>query len=223
MKKIIVFVMAIVFAIGICGCGNKKANTENDKNDIKIESEKQVATVETFLDAIKAKDKKTIEKVYDGDYKVIEDSLYPDISERTVDKDIIKILKSLQDELLNFDYKLKSKNGKGKAKVVEAKITTFDMERAYDAFYDEYSEKRAILDFEEAPEEKYIKLAAKLMKKHFTNLDKDYEGKVDIKLIKKDGNWKIAPFKENSDFFNVIKGGGEDAIIDNEQELNDAE
>lgn len=225
MNKHIILVLSIVLvaAVGLNGCSLSNNGSGDLKNKNKINKDSSPSeVVEIFLDAVKADDTDTIKDIYLGDEELITYEYLPNFRN---EKGFDETIETIDKQLSEFDYKVKKEKIKGKKASCQVNITTYNMERAMNDFYDKYEEKKAELRAERAKlgkikKGKFRELARKQFRESLSKVDKDYKKDIKIKLVKKKGIWKIKAFKEDDEFFNVITGGFDKAVSTNENDIN---
>lgn len=192
--------LCLVIAMGFAGCG-KGAGKDLTPTQ----------TVEVFLDAFKAQDEETMNKVYAGEGNDFM-SAY-----ESGDRDS-ELTRTMQDELMtkwrDFDYKVTDEKiaKDGKTAEVTISITTYNMVDVFNNFYQEYM-SQALDQFSgnsnNLKPEDYEKLGAKILKEEIDKCtEKDYTSEATLPLTLTDGQWIVDKIdEENEDFLNAITGG----------------
>ena len=169
--------LCVIVGIAFTACGGSKVSDDMTPSE----------TVSTFLDAFKAQDEETMNKVYAGDGNDFM-SAYED---GALDKDIPK---------------------EGKTATVDVTITTYDMVSVFNNFYTAFME-RALDQFSgnsnNVDQEEYTKMAYEVLQEELDKAtEKTYEGDATLSLTKTDGKWLVDKIDENNkEFLNVITGG----------------
>ena len=186
--------LCVIVGIAFTACGGSKVSDDMTPSE----------TVSTFLDAFKAQDEETMNKVYAGDGNDFM-SAYED---GALDKDIPKeLLDSMMAKWYDFDYKVN-----GKTATVDVTITTYDMVSVFNNFYTAFME-RALDQFSgnsnNVDQEEYTKMAYEVLQEELDKAtEKTYEGDATLSLTKTDGKWLVDKIDENNkEFLNVITGG----------------
>lgn len=203
MKRIAVAVLSVIMLMVMSACG-QASPSDNAK---------------IFLDAVKAKDFDAMVSVCDGEadtengFDDLYDDLYEDMPKEFVDK--------FMDVLFAYDYKIKGEETDGDKAVVFVDmkclpagdaIRNIDDDDIYEKFLDEYG--NLIDNGYDIPDDELEEFYTDYVADLLDNLsEKTFEDTIELEMIKRDGNWKVAVIDENSDFLNVL-GGGLAAAID---------
>ena len=197
MKKIIIAVLSVIMLLVMSSCGQA---TPSDNAKI-------------FLDAFKAKDFDAMASVCDGGadtengFDDLYDNLYKDMPKELVDK--------FMDVLLAYDYEIKSEEIDGNKAIVFVDmkclpggdaIRNIDDDEIYEKLLDEYG---TLLDNGyDIPDDELEEFYADYVTDVLDNLyEKTFEDTIELEMIKRNGNWRVAIIDENSDFLNVLGGG----------------
>ena len=201
--------LCVIIGIAFTACGDGTAI----KDDM-TPSE----TVSAFLDAFKAQDEETMNKVYAGDGN----DFVSAYKESENDDETTKALKSeLMTRWLDFDYEIKGEEiaEDGKTATVDLAITTYDMKTVFNNFYTEFMGK-ALEQYSgnsnNVSEEDYNKMALEILQEELSKVtEKDYTGEATLSLTKTDGRWVVDKIDEsNNEFLNAITGGLMDVLMD---------
>lgn len=203
MKRIAVAVLSVIMLMVMSACG-QASPSDNAK---------------IFLDAVKAKDFDAMVSVCDGEadtengFDDLYDDLYEDMPKEFVDK--------FMDVLFAYDYEIKGEETDGDKAVVFVDmkclpagdaIRNIDDDDIYEKFLDEYG--NLIDNGYDIPDDELEEFYTDYVADLLDNLsEKTFEDTIELEMIKRDGNWKVAVIDENSDFLNVL-GGGLAAAID---------
>lgn len=178
MKKIWTLVLVITLALGITGCGG--------------ESPEQA--VKNTLDAIKAGDVENASKYVDYDKLQNVDKNALDSKDEKKSEEMAKmIFKSIQ-------YKVLESSEDGNTATVKTEITNLDMGNVMTDFISQLLPLAFSGLSKEQMDEKSEEIFVSLISKESKTVTKT----VELKLSKKDGDWKI----ENSDEFSDAVSGG---------------
>ena len=210
--------LCVIIGIAFTACGGGSAI----KDDM-TPSE----TVSAFLDAFKAQDEETMNKVYAGDGN----DFVSAYEESEGDDETTQALKSeLMTRWLDFDYEIKGEEiaEDGKTATVDLAITTYDMKTVFNNFYTEFMGK-ALEQYSgnsnNVSEEDYNKMALEILQEELSKVtEKEYTGEATLSLTKKDDRWVVDKIDEsNNEFLNAITGGLMDVLMDVVNTMNDME
>lgn len=162
-----------------------------------------------FLDALKAQDKETIEKIYagqwDGEGDITAAFNAADLgalSQDTVDKFLRKVLA--------FDYELGEEKITDNTATVDVTINAYNFTGAFSNVLESLYSEAIRLAFSGLDEEELDKEISKLVDSHLSQqLDeletKDKSATVTVELVKEGGKWQVQPLSE--EFMDALFGG----------------
>lgn len=199
--------LCVVIGVAFSACGSRVSDDMTPTETVKV-----------FLDAFKAQDEETMNRVYAG-----EGNDFLSAYENREAEDALT--KTMQDELMakwyDFDYKITGETiaDDGQTATVDLSITTYDMQTVFNEFYSEYM-GRALEEFSgnsnNVTEDDYNKLAAEILQEKIAQAtEKDYTSEASLTLTKTDERWIVDQIGEdNDDFLNAITGGLMDVLTD---------
>ncbi|MBQ9014859.1 MAG: hypothetical protein IJ109_01950 [Firmicutes bacterium] len=202
--------LCVILGIAFTACGGNETKVSGDMTPGE--------TVSTFLDAFKNQDEETLKQVYAGE----SNDFLSTYEDGALDEDIPKeILDGLLAKWFDFDYKVEGEQiaEDGKTASVDVTITTYDMTKVFNNFYQEFM-SRALEQFSgsanSVTEEDYSKMAYEILQEELGGIkDKDHEGKASLTLTKSGDQWIVDEITEdNKDFLNAITGGLMDVLND---------
>lgn len=200
MKKIIALILSLTLCFSLTGCGSP--------------SPTKITT--TFLDAVKAQDAASVEKVYLGDSDDVNTSdeiVDEDTSEESETEIEQKLGTAMEEKLFAFDYEVSNEVIDGDKATVDVTITTYDMGMATTSALGEYMSQAIGLAFAGASEEQMENLSMKLFLDKISALtEKDYTKTVKVHLEKVDDEWRLSKFSDDEPIVDALSGGMQSAV-----------
>ena len=200
MKKIIALILSLTLCFSLTGCGSP--------------SPTKVTT--TFLEAVKAQDAASVEKVYLGDPddvnasgEIVDEEESKEVETETEQK----LFTTLEEKLFSFDYEVSNEVIDGDKATVDVTITTYDMGMATTSALGEYMSQAIGLAFAGASEEQMENLSMKLFLDKISALtEKDYTKTVKVHLEKVDDEWRLSKFSDDEPIVDALSGGMQSAF-----------
>ena len=200
--------LCVIIGIAFTACGGSAIKDDMTPSE----------TVSAFLDAFKAQDDETMNKVYAGEGN----DFMSAYKESEGDDETTKAIKEeLTAKWLDFDYKITGEKiaEDGKTATVDLAITTYDMKTVFNNFYTEFMDK-ALDQYSgnsnNVKEEDYNKMAMEILQQELAKAtEKDYTGEASLALTQIDDRWVVDKIDENNDeFLNAMTGGLMDVLTD---------
>ena len=197
-RKYCAFLLIALLLIGLTGCGGGQTPTDVTKQ---------------FLDAIKSKDSKKIEKVYAGKELEIVNNGLTDLTgekaeestETSFDEENSKLF---EEKLLSFDYEMSNEKIEDNKATVDVSITTYKIGDAFTNILSNYIQEAFALAFSGALKEEINKVMNSCFKDEFEKLEKkEFQKTATVSLTKGDDGWTVDEIEDDSEFMDAITGG----------------
>lgn len=114
------------------------------------------------------------------------------------------IVSEAQKKILDFEYDIKSSEVSGNQASVVVEITSYELGNAYKEWYLE--SKQINFSGEGSSGRKNIALRLNLLEQKFKESTKTYKSVLEIKLIKKHGDWLISDMGDSYEFLRAVSG-----------------
>lgn len=200
MKKIFALILSLTLCFSLTGCGSP--------------SPTKVTT--TFLEAVKAQDVASVEKVYLGnsdDVNASDEIVDEDDSEEPKTETEQKLWDTINEKLFVFDYDVANEVIDGDKATVDVTITTYDLGMATTSALGEYMSQAIGLAFAGASEEQMENLSMTLFIDKISALtEKNYTKTVKVHLEKVDDQWKLSKFSDDEPIVDALSGGMQSAL-----------
>lgn len=178
----------------LCGCSSQPSPSD---------------VTASFLDAMKACDHETIEKIYSGadvsaaDFSAllgmaVEADEKPEAVDGAWDDEQMEVFNSLVAKANEFDYEVLGETVDGDSAKVEVGFSAYEIGDAIDDAINSYLSKAFLVAFSEGSnEEKLQRMFVSELDSEVRDLDeKDYVKTVELSLTKTDDGWKVDELSE---------------------------
>ena len=196
MKKILSLLLITLMIFSIASCGGAQED---------VQGPSPTETMDSFLQAIKARDFDTAAQYYEGDIG--------DLSaiEETEDPVMSGIINSLVDKMLDFDYTLSDEKIKNDTATVDVNFTTYDLAKIMNELIVGILTDAPALGLtgmdQEEMEAEIAEILSIQFKEAMDGAAKDTSMTITVNLVKKDGNWLVKDLSSADDFMNALSGG----------------
>lgn len=199
MKRFLSIVMVAILSFTLVGCGNGPTPTE---------------TSDTFMQAIKNIDWDSFVSVYED---ASENEKLLNLSDE--DRQILDDIKaSNMAKMFDVSYEISNEKIDGDTATVDIKMTTYNIEKLFQAILPQLMQLSVNVNTADMDEDELFEEVMKLTESKMGTLkSKNFTTTATIKLIQKDGEWKVASLTNNKKFINGITGG----LLDLVENIND--